>query len=59
MFDYEWLGRDAHSSTQSYLCPYCNQLVAGIKEKPESVKLAYRANGLDNLSAFSRIRADN
>lgn len=33
MFDYEWLGRDAHSSTQSYLCPYCNQLVAGIKEK--------------------------
>jgi hypothetical protein len=27
--------------------------------KPESVKLAYRANGLDNMSAFSRIRADN
>ncbi len=32
MSDFEWTSRDNCSPTQSYLCPYCNQVVAGLKK---------------------------
>lgn len=32
MSNYEWTSRDRQSPTQSYLCPYCNQIVAGLKK---------------------------